>query len=201
MVTSPQKYQPLGLPKGSVRALMAILVFGSVMVLMLLERKIQNSLWLVNYVILGYYFAGRQSHFSSGAQSTGSAPLRLPRGTIRWLIILSFFATAGYLCWSWLQTSQASASGQKPMWEKESFAPMLSLAGFFVGRIVHWCVQHVDPKDTVFLRRTQDLKAFFGLLCVIAIVVFAFFQGMSFPSKDNIQRVAFVYVVFYFGSR
>lgn len=196
--TTTQERHPLGLPKGSIRALMSLSIFGSVMALLLLGREVDVSLWLINYVVLGYYFASRQhkghpppTEAEANAPS-GANPLHLPRGTVRRLILLAFIGTCGYLIWLMLQSNKA-------IWSHPSFYPMISLAGFFLGRFFQF-VMSFFPGGGSHFRRLHDLKAILGLLSVAALLLLVFLDP-DLPSKQVIQRTSLVFIIFYFGSR
>src|SRR6266851_4385353 len=87
--------QPLGLPAGSVRALLTFMVLGLIWALMLLpeEKQIQIPLYLyyLMFLILGSFFAAHGQSIAGPA-----SPLYLPRGTLRTLIIAGFLAVLGY---------------------------------------------------------------------------------------------------------
>src|SRR5262245_66574110 len=78
--------QPLGLPAGSVRALLALMVMGMIWTLMLLPEeqhvKIPLYLFYLMFLILGHYFAAH-GHTIRGPKTGPASPLHLPRGTIR----------------------------------------------------------------------------------------------------------------------
>src|SRR5260370_41974989 len=91
--------QQLGLPAGSVRALLTFMILGLIWALMLLpeekEVKIPLYLYYLMFLILGHFFAAHGHSIASPATGTAS-PLYLPRGTLRILIIVGFLAVMGY---------------------------------------------------------------------------------------------------------
>ncbi len=165
LTVAPLVRSPLGLPRGSVRALLALSVFGSTMGLLALGKNIEQGLWLINYVMLGYYFAARQGS-SAVIETTGRQPLGLPRGTVRWMLILSFVGTSAYVIWTWTQSG-------KSILQQPAFFPMFSLASFFLGRLVKRILApFLDDQGprSLWAIRFQDLKALtvlFSALCVI----------------------------------
>lgn len=197
----PTVRYPLGLPKGSVRALIALVVFGSVMALLVIGREVEVSLWLINYVVLGYYFANRSTptpQMSATAETSGHEeppPLRLPRGTVRWLIILGFVGTAGYLAWHWFTSNQ-------PITKQPAFFPMLSLGGFFLGRVLHAITSRVSHENqhASGFQWFQDIKAFVSIACALLLAAIILFD-LIFWGSDTIKRFSLVYIIFYFGSR
>lgn len=152
-------------------------------------------LWLVNYAVLAYYFANR----SKGGESVATAhPLRLPRGTVRWSLILMFVGSAIYLGQGWFQAPHK-------VWDDPAFFPMLSLAGFFVGRIFRAILHSKQSTEAPaepggFKRRLLDAKALLSLSTALVLVVTLLLQ-VDLPAQTELQRFCFVYIIFYFGSR
>ena len=194
---SQTKRYPLGLPKGSVRAVLALAVFGTVMLLLLQDRNIDQSLWMVNYIVLGYYFASRQAAGPTIQAPTATpSPLHLPRGTVRWTILLSFIGTCVYLVWSWEQ-------GTKHYWEHSAFFPLLSLTGFFLGRLFQGVTQWLTKggeEQSKFFQLFADGKALMGLLSAASIIVIVLL-GVKFSGSDYFFRSSTIFILFYFGSR
>src|SRR6202451_3592653 len=81
-------FHALGLPAGSTRALLAILVFGTAFGLLVLQptRDVPEYLRDLLFIILGHYFASRKR--AGPSEDAGPPPLYLPRGTIRLLLIM-----------------------------------------------------------------------------------------------------------------
>src|SRR5687767_5451541 len=96
---APPVTPPLNLPVGSVRALITLSVLGTVWVLMLQGRKVGPEMEDTLLLVLGYYFGARAAGSRADAltvaadrESNAADPLYLPRGAIRVLIVLGFFA-------------------------------------------------------------------------------------------------------------
>src|SRR6516165_11514170 len=81
-----RKVHALGLPSGSIRALLAILVFATVWcsVLMRPTREIPDYLGDLLFIIMGHYFAARRR--AAAEPEPGPPPLFLPRGSVRLLL-------------------------------------------------------------------------------------------------------------------
>ncbi len=98
-VLPPIQRQPLGLPEGSVRALLALMVFGTIWALLVLHEDkpapIPLHLYYLMFLILGSYFAARRHH-QAAAGVRHAHPLHLPRGTLRFLMIVGFIAAVGW---------------------------------------------------------------------------------------------------------
>src|SRR5436309_1451860 len=78
----------LGLPSGSVRALLGFMVMGLIWTLMLLGKEVPLYLQYLMFMILGHYFAVRRS--APQVDAAEPEPLYLPRGVIRTLIFVGF---------------------------------------------------------------------------------------------------------------
>src|SRR5207237_4450742 len=128
--------QPLGLPAGSVRAILTLMVLGLVWTLMLLpdsadggRRQVPLYLYYLMFLCLGSFFAAH-GHSISGARS----PLYFPRGSLRTLTILGFAAVLG---WKYYVTRDWHALLDiKSPDPGEAGLPLILLAAFFIGVIV-----------------------------------------------------------------
>lgn len=193
---------PLGIPKGSVRALTAISIFGSLMAALILNRKIPETtfwyLWMVNYAVLGYYFANRQNQNTTEPNNKESinaapSPLNLPRGSVRLILILTFLGTCGYFGYKWYNNNQT-------FWNDRAFFPMLSLAGFFLGRLLNALFQQKKQSPSKLIRILKDAKAIAVLLCATAVIL-TIPLSFQIPQQEQVLRSSFLFIFFYFGSR
>lgn len=197
--TSAPLKPPLGLPKGSIRAILALSIFGSLMASLILARELPETtfwyLWMVNYAVLGYYFASRQKSGPANVPSpvATSQPLYLPRGTVRWIIILTFLGTLGYFIYKWTTTKQA-------IWDDKAVFPMMSLLGFFVGRVVEFLFRGRTGSSSGFWKFLRNGQALLALMAA-AMIVLTIPVGVDVPNKAEVQRSCFLFVFFYFGSR
>src|SRR5262249_30398950 len=91
--------QPLGPPTGSVRAVLALMVFGTIWAILLLPEiqpgvrpvvAIPLYLYYLMFLILGHYFGMRAHH--AATMPPQAPPLHLPRGSLRLLFVLGFAA-------------------------------------------------------------------------------------------------------------
>src|SRR5437868_26735 len=82
-----RKVHALGLPSGSIRALLAVLVFATVWCSLLVRptQEIPDYLGDLLFIIMGHYFAARRR--AAEDPEPGPPPLFLPRGSIRLLLI------------------------------------------------------------------------------------------------------------------
>src|SRR5262245_59920448 len=84
----------LGLPSGSIRALLAILIFGTIWAPLLTQPGAEIPAYLRDllFIIMGHYFAAR--HLAPEDPEPGPPPLFLPRGSVRFLLIAGSIAVA-----------------------------------------------------------------------------------------------------------
>jgi hypothetical protein len=95
----PPQRQPLGLPRGSVRAVMILMILGTIVTLLAMppEKNVSVPVYLYYLLFLttGSYFSNRGAA-PSRKVSREAAPLGLPRGSIRFLIIAAFLGGVGW---------------------------------------------------------------------------------------------------------
>src|ERR687885_2390173 len=96
----PVYRHPLGVPAGSVRAALTLMIVILFWLLLLLPPDKTVSVPLSLYFLLGLVLLFFASHGSSIAEegSAQASPWYLPRGTFRWLILLGSAAVVG---WQW----------------------------------------------------------------------------------------------------
>src|SRR3954451_10441909 len=89
-----RRLHALGLPSGSVRALMAILIFGTTWGLLVLRPSEEVPVYLRDllFVIMGHYFASR--HRADQGTEPGPGPLYLPRGSVRLVLVAGTLGVA-----------------------------------------------------------------------------------------------------------
>ena len=89
-----RRLHALGLPSGSVRALLAVLVFAAVWGLLLFDpsREVPDYLGDLLFIIMGHYFAVRGR--SSQEPDPGPPPLFLPSGSVRLVLVAGCAAVA-----------------------------------------------------------------------------------------------------------
>ncbi|MBN1817686.1 MAG: hypothetical protein JW828_10010 [Sedimentisphaerales bacterium] len=91
--------EPLGLPKGSVRAIATLVTAGCCWILIVLGRSVPGYVLSLLLTIIGYYFGFRQKIKTAesrilDASAQAQQPLYLPGGFIRVLLILGFGLSA-----------------------------------------------------------------------------------------------------------
>jgi hypothetical protein len=103
-VTVRQRRHALGLPPGSVRAILTLLVVGLFCALILIQPKegappprIPAYLFFLLFLTLGHFFAAH-GHTIHQRGEGGYSPLYLPSGVIRFVILAGLIAT---VAWAW----------------------------------------------------------------------------------------------------
>lgn len=97
--SAPKAITPLGLPPGSIRALLAIQVVGIFLLLLLVpdSNKIPaplNLYFLMPLVLVFFVAHGSSIHKKADKQPS---PLYMPSGSIRFLILAGIVGTIGYI--------------------------------------------------------------------------------------------------------
>jgi DNA-directed RNA polymerase subunit RPC12/RpoP len=181
--------EPLYLPRGSIRALVGLAMAVSCWVLIFAARDVPSSLLSLMLTILGYYFAFRTKVAAASRiydpSAREQAPLFLPGGAVRWLLILGFLASGLYLY---------ARGGMKQVKYFEFFVILLGLVlGYVFGRIsargrgssLYLLINHV--KGIVVLAAA-------GLLTLLLVT--------GLHAKTSAHQLALCAVVsFYYGSR
>lgn len=183
----------LGLPGGSVRALLALAVVGTVCGLLIREpdRPPPEALESLLFVVLGHYFAARAQ---APAQSDGPPPLYLPRGSVR-LLLIAGLVTVGVVIGR--QPGAASQRGAVTLALAAAF-----LLGLLLTRVTGWWQRRRGGPSRVL----EDMRALVGLGAAAALALHAFFGVLPDPATVGVGRLGLeqglaALVGFYFGSR
>jgi len=193
--TNPTRQHAFGLPVGSVRAVLALMLFGGIWVWLATRPTEQVPHFLENlmFIIMGHYFAARAAR-EPGA---GPAPLYLPKGTVRTILIGGFAIVAGYLFYR----SQILTSS-RPVTLTNAGVTLILVTGFLLGVL----------RSRLFHRTTrwlEDLRASVALCAGIALLLIVF-NVFHVPDQSWLQHllvrfrtedVLAALVGFYFGSK
>jgi hypothetical protein len=197
---------PLGLPAGSVRALLTLLIVGLVWTLMLVPRDeaagIPLYLYYLLFLALGHFFAAH-GHSIAGPQTGPASPLYLPGGTLRALIVLGFAAVLG-----WRYYSQRGFEGLKPTdLDQAPYLFAVLVAAFLFGVILsrignRWLAGPAGPPYWF-----QDILAWLALLAGIGLSAEVIIHLVINPTLatplqlPQWQAVLTALVGLYFGAR
>ncbi len=169
----PVRRHPLGLPAGSVRALLAFMVFGIFWTLLLLPERVDvdvrvpQYLYYLMFLILGHYFAAR-GHTPVIPGVRQHHPLYLPRGSLRLLMILGFTAA---LAWGFYHNPRFF-DRLKPLQVAElPYLPLALLGAFFLGIIVARVADRLLAGPAGLPAWFQDVLAWVSLIALVSLVI------------------------------
>jgi hypothetical protein len=206
----PPARHALGLPAGSIRALLALSVLGLLWLLALQplpghgqplgEIRLPTvfmDLQILMILILAHFFAAHgQSIRTAGV---GPSPLHLPRGSVRFVLLAGYLALAVFLY------------RMQPKFEYPSTSALVLLlvlvSGFFLGHLLNAAVRLFSGGVTPYW--FQDVQAWIALLAVICmaiILIIQLFINTSVPLEQQIdlpvvEAILAALVGFYFGAR
>jgi hypothetical protein len=194
---------PLGLPAGSVRAMMALGVLGMLWAIVLATKEGHLPLFFVYLLyllilILAHYFA---AHGVSIAKIPGErSPLGLPRGSIRFLLLAG---TIGLAAWFIYHHGVYTDPQEIP-----SFVmPFILVSAFIAGWFLTAIVRTLSGGQLPFW--FQDVQAWFaivGMLGLLAEMVVLIFINPSVGEELKIDPTRLEWgltavIGFYFGAR
>ncbi|GDY07227.1 hypothetical protein LBMAG52_07130 [Planctomycetia bacterium] len=196
---SPKTWPPLGLPTGSVRALLTLIVVAVVIARTALGRS-PDPLWIETLLIaLAHYFTSRrfvsltpavlQRLEQEGVLEKERHPLYLPKNSIRTIVVGAFVGLGIYLY-------------REPRLVTPEAVALLSmvfayLLGAIVRSITGWFAKRRSQPITGVW---GDIKALIVLGAIVIAAVPALFDvGMQLPPL--VDRIALGLTLFYFGSR
>ena len=193
---------PLGLPPGSLRAVLAIMIAGLFWtVLILAERNEAIEVPLFLYFLTGMVllFFGSHGH-TIGRHLNAGSPLHLPSGTIRFLL---FAGTIGVFAWMYYKDPTRIRDIVTPKAEQLQQWPqllMVTVGGYAVGYLVG---------RGPWRRRNsfQDLLAWVSLMAMIGLVVETVWIVFINPSLvegmtlHTWEAALTAIVSFYYGAR
>ncbi len=201
-VLAPVPRHPLGLPQGSVRAVLSLTIVGLFWLLLLLpaDRDAQIPLYL--YFLLGLVLLFFGSHGRSIAPEGTShrSPLGLPRGSIRGLMVLGTVAVVAWCIRSdpnLLIARLTPTEHQLPQWP---YFLMVLAGGFFVG----WIIRLGPWKNLYWF---QDVQAWVSLVAMILLGAEIVIRLFVRPNMDQefdlplFEKILVGVIAFYFGVR
>ena len=188
-----------GLPSGSIRALLALLIFGGIWAWMWLRPDADVPAYLrdLMFIIMGHYFAARHQ----AAADVGPPPLYLPRGSIRSVLLGGFVVLGGALVYR----HRMLVGGDLPRLSHAGVTLIL-IAGFMLGVLAAHLTRHGLP------RYVEDGRAAVSLFAgaVLLLLVFGFLHVPDTGRLHEVQRWLLLYraedvlaavVGFYVGSK
>jgi hypothetical protein len=198
--TTPRRHA-LGLPAGSIRALLGLSVLGLLWVLALKDpQKLPPEfvyLMFLMLMILTHYFTAHGK--TQGKAVSSRHALGLPRGSIRLLLMGGFIGLVAFL---WKNTAKFDPLEGDKLFQLIA----LLLAGFFVGYLLSGVFRTSSGELPSWL---QDVQAWLALLAVIGLVVLVLVYAVINPSLAeeqslNVERIEAglaALIGLYFGAR
>lgn len=190
---------PLGLPNGSVRALLTLLVVAVVVLQVCREREIE-PLWTETLMIaLAHYFTSRRfinltpdvirRLEAEGHVEIESNPLFLPRHSIRAIIILAFVALAVYLY------------RQDRLFDFTALSVLGVVFAYLLGILVASMIGRWHKG-----RGSRTLQGWADLKAAVVLVVLLYTAGAYLLDRPELvphqlRNLTLGLVLFYFGSR
>jgi hypothetical protein len=202
-----RKIHALGLPAGSIRALLAILFFGTAWALLLVRpsEDVPDYIRGVLFIVMGHYFAAR--HRASEAPEPGPAPLFLPRGSVRFLLIAGSIAVAVIL----FRQGRLTSLEQNP-----GVVTLLLVGGFLLGVATNAVMSWWKDRGHRTPRIVEDVRALISLAAAGLLVVLVLNRVQLLAPSSRIdqfipagvhlghfglEQILAAIVGFYFGSR
>lgn len=188
---------PLGLPAGSIRAILSIGIAGAFLLYLGHPQATHVPLYL--YFLTFGLFLFFASHGSTIGTS-GHSPLYMPKGTLRFIIVAGIAGVVGWLLW---QDPQEVIKRMRPREiELDSWAILFasSIGGFFVG----WLLAHGPWRKAAAF---QDVLAWIALIALLMMVGEALWKGFVDPNGIKLdnryvwESILIGTVSLYFGSR
>jgi hypothetical protein len=197
----------LGLPSGSIRALLAILVFGTIWALLLVQpgAEIPDYLRDLLFIIMGHYFAAR--HRASEDPEPGPPPLFLPRGSVRFLLIAGSIAVAVLL----FRRGQLTSLDQNP-----GVVTLLLVGGFLLGVAMNAVMSWWRNRGHRPPRLVEDVRALLSVAAAGLLIFLVLNRLLRLVPPAQIEQlipleihlgrfgpehILAAVVGFYFGSR
>jgi hypothetical protein len=215
MTVAPQPPPPqrhaLGLPAGSVRAILALCALGLLWLIVLRplpgqaqplgKQKMDLAfvyLQLLMVLILAHFFTAHGHTIRP--HPAAPSPLGLPRGSIRFLLLVGYLGLAWYL---WRNQESFAYPPQK------EFLVLLALllSAYFLGHILTGIVRMMGRGRLPFW--FQDIQAWIGLLAMLVMGALLIVELVIDPSLAEKQQAEWplldpilaALVGFYFGAR
>ncbi len=196
---SPKTWPPLGLPTGSVRALLTLIVVAVVVTKMVFHHP-PDSIWIETLLIaLAHYFTSRRFVALSpdimrrleddGAIDRERQPLYLPKNTIRFIIIAAFVGLGAHLY------------REERLFEPKTISLLSMVFAYLLGAIAGGISNWFNRRRSQPASGTWgDIKALVVLAGMLTIAVVELLDAGALL-HPLVERVSLGLTLFYFGSR
>jgi len=168
---------PLGLPAGSVRALLAFMVLAVLWALALggePNQKIPVGAVYLQYVmilILASFFAAHGS--SIGRHISHHHPLGLPGGSVRFLLLAGYLGLVGWIFYSKAEFEEMPSAPQ--------VLPLIVVTAFFLGYLTIRAVKLLSAAGAS-PDWFQDVQAWLALLATFGLTAMVLLHVFIIPS-------------------
>ncbi|MFL5329635.1 MAG: hypothetical protein ACJ8C4_12050 [Gemmataceae bacterium] len=202
MSQMPETYvrHPLGLPPGSVRAMLAVMITGLFVLLLALPADKPFEMPLFLYFLMSLLLVFVTAHGKTIETVSGQSPFGMPKGTFRFVIAALVIAVVAWRFW----TDQAVLLKRlTPTEHQLGQWPYLCASlfgGFLVGRLLR-----MGPWRTKAM--FQDMLAWVSLLCMIGLAIETLailFIGPNVAGGLNmsmLEAILTTAIALYFGAR
>jgi hypothetical protein len=201
---------PLGLPAGSVRSFLTLMIVGTVCIMILIapanpepRNALPPFMLYLLFLIVGSFFSAHGSTIS--AEPDEPSPFHLPRGVIRFAVVAALAAT---IIWKLMHEPEAFAKLvdiTADRLKREPFLPLYVLGGFFAGILFHALLGRHLIKYTSY----QDLLAWVAIVAQTLMVIAILLIGViNFSLQEHaplepatFEAILGGIVAFYFAAR
>ena len=181
-----EHWDPLSLPRGSIRAIIALTLLGLLSYFFLDVREVPLSLAFISLLVLGHYFGARTGQ----NEYQGRPPLFLPRGSIRIIIIL-LILTVTWFMWEHDRLNLIVD-------ERETTVVLVAL-GLIAGYLIRAILDFITGGRMAKPRRLfENVKAILALMATATLVIACVSDRAE---SENIALLVTPFIAFYFGSR
>ena len=181
-----EHWDPLSLPRGSIRAILALALLGLLSFFLLSDREAPLSLAFVSLLVLGHYFGARVGQ----SEYPGRPPLFLPRGCIR-IIVIGLLLTVTWFMWE----DDRLRFGL----DDREVAVVLIALGLVAGYLIRVCLDFVTRGRMARPRRLfENVKAILALMAVAILIIAC---ATEREESETLALVVTPFIAFYFGSR
>lgn len=195
----PPLPRALGLPPGSVRALVAMAVVGVFVMQTLHGEAVGLLMSEALLIVLAHYFASRRllavprrvkdQLLAQGLVERESNPLWLPRNSVRVLILGALLITVGMLL----------VRGE--LFQADVFDNLFLVFAYLIGVVIQAVRERLPPKPITRMGKLWvHLKALFVLLACALIALFTWAEWLA-ELPGWLEKVLLGWILFYFGSR
>jgi hypothetical protein len=214
MIPTAPRYRrhALGLPAGSIRALLACLVLAVLWLLALFANRAPGERYAVenpvplDFIYLQYVMILILAHFFAahgntiGRHISRHSPLGLPSGSVRFLLLAGYVGLIVWLVYNKREFEKGV--------EGTLLLPLVLVSGFFVGFLVTKLVLATSSGGQLPFW-FQDVQAWFALLAVIGLTIITVVHLFILPNIEEslrfgtatLETIVAAIVGFYFGAR